>query len=294
MEYPDWAPSVLVNLHKARLEMPIHMFDPKDQVEKFKNDEKFKDMPDDFFERIERKFYRNLLYNLPEKEGTEVLYSLLTDLRMKSAWSSLSKRVVNENMYHRFWSACQSGITIWRSEQKFTPKEKMIHFNKMHDHAMGLLEMIDRSSEFEYYSVAKSMDEKQLKWLTEALEAKPLGEPFSIDQVDILFLSEISEFSEDQIEDQIDFTSFSVNKIIPPIQTILLDIASKANECASEELLVKKPNSANAKINYFIRYLSGYMKSEYGQPLHDVVSATTSIVFDKDIDSDHVRHIVKK
>lgn len=74
---------------------------------------------------------------------------------------------------------------------------------------------------------------------------------------------------------------------------ILLDISEKAKQYGKEEPLAKKPNSDNADIHYFARWLSEYLKKRYGQPLHDVVAATTEVACNRlSIDSDYVRKLV--
>ena len=85
---------------------------------------------------------------------------------------------------------------------------------------------------------------------------------------------------------------FFLDKVTPSIYVALDDIATKALTFSKEEPLVRKPNSENAHIHYFVRSLSGFLKKRYGQPLHEVVATTTCVIFDQEIDTDYVRKIV--
>jgi hypothetical protein len=85
----------------------------------------------------------------------------------------------------------------------------------------------------------------------------------------------------------------SLSEIAPSIDNVLIDISEKATQYGEEESLVKKPNSPNAEIHYFIRWLSRYCQRRYNQPLHEVVAITTSVIFNKqNIDTDYVRKLV--
>ena len=76
---------------------------------------------------------------------------------------------------------------------------------------------------------------------------------------------------------------------------IIEGIAEISKKHLEESVVVKKPNSKNAGIHYFIRMLSRYCKMAYGQPLHEVVAVTTSVVFDlQNCDEDYVRKIVRE
>lgn len=73
-----------------------------------------------------------------------------------------------------------------------------------------------------------------------------------------------------------------------------MDIFVKADEYMKESVTVKKPNSENAQTHYFVRQLSNFFQSYFGQPLHESVAVTTSVILDiKEIDSDYVRKLVK-
>jgi hypothetical protein len=81
----------------------------------------------------------------------------------------------------------------------------------------------------------------------------------------------------------------------PPIEAVLENIVEKSDEYAGEENLVKQPNSPRAEIRYFIRSMSAYCLGKYHQPLHDVVTITTSVIFNKpDIDNTYVRKTIKR
>jgi hypothetical protein len=116
-----------------------------------------------------------------------------------------------------------------------------------------------------------------------ALGAEGFPQPTVTDKV-----TENCEYTEEQI----DYGRFILSDVIPSFYKILSYVAVKAEIFSEIEPVVKKPNSENASVNYFIRYLSAHMMSQFKQPLHDAVATTASVVFDKEINSDNVRRIV--
>lgn len=81
-------------------------------------------------------------------------------------------------------------------------------------------------------------------------------------------------------------------EVMPSIYQVLIDISEEAEQYGKEESPVKKARSPNAKIHYFTRLLSGYCQRCYKQPLHEVVAITASVIFQQNIDTDYVRKLV--
>jgi len=283
MDYPDWAPSVLVKLHKTSLEKPIPKAHPTIKFKKLKN------IPDSVYEEIRSENYRRGIIELPRNEGAELLGKLLTDLNMKKVWVSLSKRNKETKQYHRYWNACQNGILGWRYNRKLTSKQHREYFNGISEDAINLYIKLRDTKEFINFSIADLIAKERIKWCLEAIKANPLNEPSKNKSNKVNSSSEPSEFSDEQIE----FSKLAIGRIIPSLQYVLFTIAEEARQYANEKPIVLKPGSDNAEIHYFIRYLSRYMQKEYGQPLHDIVATTTSVLFEKDIDSDYVRKVIK-
>lgn len=271
MNYPEWAPQILVEQHKKRTdsdspERKFKTHDPEtiiaDVLQKQGGN-----ISEENIENIRRTLYRNSLGGLPDKESTALLELLISDLRMKDVWKALAKRVKQRQEFFDFFRACEGGITGWRSDLKQTPSERRAFYQEIWDAAATLQSLMSKSSEFDYYSINKLVDDQQVEWLLDALDAP----------------------------NDVSYARFSLSEITPRIFEVLNDIAAKATQYAEEESSVKKPNSPNAEIHYFTRLLSDYCQRRYKQPLHEVVAITTSVVFDQlNIDTDYVRKIVKR
>lgn len=271
MNYPEWAPKILVERHKKRTdsnapERKFKTHDPETiiaDVIQNHGDSLTKESLEDF----RRSFYRKSLFGLPDKESTELLELLITDLRMKDVWNSLARRIVNDVGYFQFFNACEGGITGWRGSLKQTSSERREFYQKIFDAAARLQSLMIKADEFDYYSITKLVDDEQVEWLLEVL-----GAP-----------------------NDVSYARFVLSDIVPNYFFVLKDIAEKARKYGEEESSVKKPNSRNAEIHYFIRALSGYCQRGYNQPLHETVAITTSVIFDlPNIDSDYVRKLVKR
>jgi len=270
MNYPDWAPQNLVELHLHRLEKPSVRLDAEQQVTQIRK--AFKDLSDQQIEKIRVDLNRKSFF-LPAKEGTKLLGRLITDQRMKAVWASIARRVKNEIEFVNFWTSCDSMIHSWRWSQKLSTTQHRKYFHKIYEQASALSQMMNETIEFQYFSIVEQIETKSIKGLLETLDAS------------------LPEFEDEN--KRIDYTRFCLNDVTPSIHEILNDIAVKALRFSKEEPLVRKPNSENAAIHYFVRTLSRYLKTRYTQPLHEVVAVTTEVVFDQEnIDADYVRKLV--
>jgi hypothetical protein len=128
-----------------------------------------------------------------------------------------------------------------------------------------LFSLIDKADQFDFYSINKLVDDQSVKWLLEVLNAP----------------------------NNVSHARLSLSDIIPSIYEVLIDISEKATQYGEEVSPVKKPNSPNAGIHYFIRFLSKHCQQCYNQPLHEVVAITASVIFNQqNIDTDYVRKLV--
>lgn len=271
MNYPEWAPQILVDRHKKRTDsnLPDGKFNPHDPetiiadvIQKHEGN-----ITEENIEDIRRSLYRNSISGLPDKESTAILEQLITDLRMKDVWKTLAKRVVDDREFLQFFSACEGGITGWRGDLKQTSSERRAFYKEIWDTAANLQTLMSKAGEFNFYSIHKLMDDQQIKWLLDVLSGTT----------------------------DIRYARFCLHDVIPSMFEILNDIAAKATQYAEEESSVKKPNSVNAEIHYFTRSLSDYCQRQYNQPLHEVVAITTAVIFNQqNIDTDYVRKIVKR
>ncbi|SIR91562.1 hypothetical protein SAMN05880566_1446 [Janthinobacterium sp. TND4EL3] len=270
--FPDWAPSSLIEqLERTRTYHERHSISDPDQiVSDTLRREEFSGLTEQAIEDFRASVYRSSLF-LPGDEELQLLERVLTDLRMKVVWNILQRREKAESDYRCFWSACSGAIVGWRGEPKHSAKERRAHFQKIFEHAAELQSLLGKSKEFHYYSINGLIKDANVEWLLDVLGAET-----SIDE-----------------KNDISYAHFCLAEVVPPVHLLLQDIAEKAQEYAEHRPLVLKPRSENAPAHYFVRALSEYLRSRYGQPLHEVVAVTVSVIFDDiDIDIDLVRKLV--
>lgn len=279
MKYPEWAPKTLVEQHKRRTEgdqsaRKFKTRDPETIIADIKQTQGH-DLTEANVENIRRKLYRqSMISGLPDDERTVLLEKLITDLNMKGVWIALAKRSTHERAPWQFFTACEDAITGWRGDQKQTAAERRAFYQEIHDTAGKLQSLMHEASAFDFYSINKLVEDETVEWLIETLGAS--------------FSDTIPPGQE------ISYARFCLSDVIPSSFEVLQDIGEKAKQYRDKSSTVKKPNSQNAKIHYFVRLLSNYCQQVYNQPLHEVVAITTSVIFDiPNCDDDYVRKIVK-
>jgi hypothetical protein len=193
---------------------------------------------------------------------------------MKGVWIALAKRSTHERDPWQFFTACEYGITGWRGDQKQTAAERRAFYQEIHDTAGKLQSLMHEASAFDYYSINKLVEDQTVEWLMETLGASLSGSV--------------------PVGQEVSYARFCLSDVIPSSFEVLNDIGEKAKQYRDESSTVKKPNSQNAKIHYFVRQLSDFCQRVYKQPLHEVVAITTAVIFDlPNCDDDYVRKIVK-
>lgn len=266
MKYPEWAPTILVKQHMNGLDnsSPNKKFkiaNPDERVTEFAQEE---GVTEEALEIYRQYLYRRLA-GLPDEESTALLGKLITDPRMKDAWKSLARRVDKDLEFFNFFRACECGINGWRGDLKQTAAERKAFYQEICDTVGKLQYLMYKSGKFDLYYTSELIDDQRIESLMDAL----------------------------YIPEEFSYTQFCISNILPSIHDVLTDISDKAMKYGKEEPSVKKPNSENADIHYFVRTLSQYLKNKYKQPLHEVVAATTAVTFDRlNIDSDYVRKLV--
>lgn len=271
MIYPKWAPVILVEGYKMwQAALPAErgrwMADPNDYIAELVR--RGISIKPDEAENIRQRQYRERL-RIPDEERMDLVRLLITDLRMRDAWSILSKRTRSDLEFYQFFEACEQAIAGWRGDSKLTAAEKRAHYTEVGQVAKRLAFLLNRSPEFDLYSAEDLIGDDFFEYF---LEDMGFVNPETIDK---------------------EMLRFFLGG--PPIDDVLENIAEKSDEFAKEKNLVKQPNSPNADIHYFIRSLSAYCRGKYDQPLHDVVATTTSVIFDKsNVDNTYVRKNIKR
>lgn len=276
MNYPNWAPEALVNWHKLLLKEPSITLSPDGRVDQLRQKPECSHFSDEDWEFVRRNLNRTV--SMPESEQTELLGRLLTSADMEKAWRSLARWKKSDEYSFNFWMACTSAIQGWRGSQKLTAGERQQSLAGLAERAKELRRMLMVSDDFRYYRTGDLIDDRAIKMLIDELDVKPT------EKMDLESSDELSAYVHFMV----------VDSVVPTVWEILGDIESRSTELLNKEVLVKKPKSERAPIHYFIRWLSQYIRREYRTPLHDVVAATASVVFDdRKIDSDYVRKILK-
>ena len=271
MSYPDWAPKNLVALHLLhRFGKTCPGHDAEQKIAQIRKE--CKELSDQQLEEL-RTDLSKWSFFIPEKESAELLEKLITDQRMKTVWASITRRVETELEFVHFWGNCDKIIQEWPRTQRLSAKQHKEYFQKIHEHALVLAQLMNETVEFQHSSITDLIETDSIKELLENLDS-------SLQKL------------EDE-EDSINFARAFLLSVTPSIYVVLDDIVTKALTFSKEEPLVRKPKSENAAIHYFVRTLSGYLKTRYAQPLHEVVAVTTEVVFDQEnIDTDYVRKLV--
>lgn len=276
MEFPVWAPTDLVELLERRRishAAPKSKFDESlDVEEELKRiQEKYPQMTQDDLNKTRFRLWRHHPF-LPPKEGDNLLERMLKCVQMKGVWEALRKRAKSDRYAISFWQSCDSIYCAWRGNPRQSPVERRGQLEKIQKCALELIALMQSSPEFMFYRPSGLITDEQVKCVIEALDC--CG-PY------------------EQEDQNFSYARFVFSDIVPSIEEVIIDIHRKAGEYAEEAPVVKKPQSKNAEVHHFVRVLSGYLKKEYGQPLHDAVAMTACTVFERDdIDSDFVRKLV--
>ena len=175
MNYPDWAPTSLISLHKKRLELDsadrkVDISDPDEYIKKLREQDEYKAMPAEAFENLREQMWRTT-FGLPNYEADILLEKLITDQRMKEVWASLARRKVEDRDEFFLWIRCQKAITGWRGEPKVTHKEKLNVLKEIQSSAAKLRSNMHKLREFEFYSITKLIEDESIKWLLEVLDS---------------------------------------------------------------------------------------------------------------------------
>ena len=123
MNYPDWAPPILVLMHKAGQsdEKEIHL------------------------EGEELTFPVPLL----KQEDYACLKALITDHRMKDVWNTLRRHWEGKDPSSEamaLWSECRTADETWRRDKKLTAREHRLHHEEISKKSKELARLIRGSS----------------------------------------------------------------------------------------------------------------------------------------------------
>lgn len=280
MSYRKWAPSILVELHKTQLNKPADTNTPENRVEKKvplaekKYNKKYSD--DQLKSMLVMEYKKERC--LKGEESNKLLLNLLTHDNMRAAWATLAKRINSDEHYLEFWTACQHGIIGWRGIEKITPAERLKKLDKIFKTSIELMDLLNSTPEFYFCNPIDLLDEESRKKFLNFCGINK---------------THFRQKQNTSTNESGEITLYNVyaEDILPDMFSILFEVAIKALDYQHEQPFVKQPNSKNAPIHYFVRFLSSYLIKTYKTPLHEVVASTTSAIFNEDIDGDYVSKI---
>jgi hypothetical protein len=265
MTYPSWAPKVLTDERERRKEFQRgleHINSVLFWTLNLPDPDRQQYMPEGKLES-----------SLNFAKSNEVLDKLITDQRMDAVWKSLARRSADKGAYISFWWASEQALVSWHYTSKLSDAERRKICDDIQHCAARLQHLIEESMAFQDYSIADQFSEQSianLRW----------------------------QWTQDEMRNyqQIHSTTKTIlRQEIPTINMVLMDIQEKARQHSEEKPLVLKPRSENAALHHFARTISGYLKSRYGQPLHEVVANTAAVILDLDeVDPELVRKLVTK
>ena len=283
MNYPDWAPSALVQLHREKLGYTpsasgFNPADPESLIESIVR-EQGGELSAEGVEILRQRLYRNSFVGLPPTESAEMLWRLISNGSMRSVWRSIEKHADGEHGAVEFFSACENAIAGWRGEAKRTRAERNGLLLRVQKLASELSLMLHDCPDFDYFSIANMIDDGHLKVIADGIASHEVDIPG--------YQLRVSP-------DENDYRYFrmSFSEAIPSVHKVLEEVGERAKKIAEQDVIVKKPGSTKSEVHYFVRWLSDYCRDQYSKPLHEVVAITASVVFDDNaIDSSYVAHL---
>lgn len=268
MKYPPWAPKKLIHHHEMRLSRAT-----RPSFDEIAKSSPYPRLSDEAKAKLHATLNR-ALYLLPDEEADRLLEKLLTNDQMRKVWAAIDKRALSKDDPFKLFLACQRALVGWREEQKLTPLERKKFFMQIHEAALKLNGLMSQVRIFEnYFPIQEISDEKIIR-LLEDLKAAP---PY------------------EDMESNINYTKSCLGDVVPAFRELLLDVSIKALSYSNLDPLVRKPNSKDAALHYFVRYMNAAFRGHYAQPLHEVVAILACVVFDRDdIDEGRVRKLIKE
>lgn len=273
-KYPDWAPKKMVDSLEARRRIDQimtktmqnkvvdYMLEHSTNIEACSEEQK---------QELRARYHGNFVL-FPLKEQIGILEKLLTNPEMERVWIRISEEVKDDYEYEKFWQVCLEAVAGGRRIYQRTETQHKKHFQKIKKYALELSRSLEETDEMIYFPTTRLISDDKIEQL----------------RTNLLIPS----------EKNVQHIRSYLDGVIPDIQAILHNCALKAEEISEIKPLAKKVNSRKgentkrADVQYFVRYLSRYLREIYSKPFHEFVAAITRIVFDDiNIDAEYVRQL---
>jgi len=225
-----------------------------------------KKIPDWIPERV-LIYYENLHDSREKTDQASSHYKickkLIFDNRMKSVWSALSRRTMDEYYYILFCDAVVEG------------KIGLVRWHKM---SLGEKDECKKK----ITSLAKE--------LALQITNSPLGRLSLLDYWP-------SQYQEELLEKMTVNTGLNFPILLsisqPTMVEFLHAISAKAEEINIQDAILKRPNIQAANQLFFIRIVGKFMIDMYGTPLYESVATTATVILNNNVTKDKVRYIIK-
>jgi len=229
--------------------------------------------PTDIAERV-----RDILKMAEEQNSAvsgdiDLFLRLVSDERMRTVWTRLSKRGANEDTLWDLLMQAWSAPNVWTHSYDVVQSSSVLE--QVATTSQKLADLLERAP-----IPIGEIRNNILKLASKAMEKT--GDPYAIKR----FQEAVEPF----------LTNPEVGVYTPSLSSILREVSEyalkqKANYRYS---LPRKAKSPTAQRTYLMKTFSKFMKDSFGTPLYEVVAILVAVVLDieDDIDPEHVRKVV--
>ena len=235
-----------------------------------------------------------------------ILVSALNDERIEGGILT-HPNLVYPALWQRFTTQSIYVSIFWERAKLLITKSVDVRFTHRNFAWKSFLETIELAySGIDNYEnkTPKERDEdlKEISQLAEQLSRRVRNVPFNNSTDEVIdhesYYSSVAHkvWGENWLNDRSHKENLSILGIYyPSFEYILQELSNLAEqERRNHNNVVKKVNSDDAQITYFVRVMSTWCSGSFSTPCHELVALATSIAFDlDDFDKDQVRNKLK-
>lgn len=240
----------------------------------------------------------------------EILKKLLTDSRMEKVWKAIEKRTEENSILIEFFAGVQEAYHGPDNWMKKTIAEQEAWKKKVIEQVSDLKTSLKEHDFFYsgYYLLSVDVKIDILKNLKldgklEKRVIEPIDKKYDYKRLGIQFLidgdrdtaTDEYELKPNAIETDDLLMGVLCGRLgrFTSTETMLDTLSSHINNIDTDWSYLKQPNADDAHIVYFMRFLANHNMEYFGQPLYEVVSNTTSVMYDTDISKERARDTIK-
>jgi hypothetical protein len=220
-------------------------------------------------------------------DAVRIFETLACHPEMEAVWKSLASVFDDTKRQPDTWAFsdfCYQTIGAWKYSPRRTPTEHKEHFEKIAIDLMDVVMRIIVEPEFGMMgsgiaarvSSLDMVNDETLSWLMETVNADLLDGRYIKTEKDAL-----------------SYLRFTLHDVIPQLFDYAEWIAGQATRIASQPSISDRPNRDTAERTFFVKHLSKWFRKGFDKPMHEVVAAVASALFDEAVTADNVRKAVK-